>query len=270
MLSILYIIVNYNSADDTLRYLKSIKKSQQNIEQLKLDIILVDNSTNKSLKLRKSLSLLDLNLKIIDSGNVGYFGAFKVALERVGYVRILQYDHVIISNVDLQLPRDFFIKLSEIKFGTEIGALAPSILSICRNNDLNPKIDKKPKKTKIILNIILFKFPFLFKLYAKLSELKTKHKKISNGSRIIYAPHGSFIIFNKIFFNRGAIIDYPVFLFGEEMYVAEIMRQVNLKILYTPAIKIFDFDHGATSKENSSFIATEHRKALVYILKKYY
>ncbi len=269
MLNILYVIVNYNSEEDSVRYLQSIQKSQDSNSGT-VDIVLVDNSTTKSKKLRDTISLMDLNVTILDSDNVGYFGAFKVALESVGYPKVSTYDHVIISNVDLEVTEDFFSKLEETKVGTDIGVIAPSIVSKHRHNDLNPKIITKPSKSKILRNYMLFKYPFLFKFYAKLSDKKIKHNKIQDIPQIIYAPHGSFIIFNQVFFEQGGIIDYPVFLFGEEMYVAESMKTMNLKIQYNPNIKIFDFDHGSTSKENRSFISAEHRKALKYILKNYY
>jgi len=269
MLNILYIIVNYNSSDDTLRYLQSIEKYKKS-QQLNIDIILVDNSTRKSTKLRDHISFMDLNITILNSDNVGYFGAFKVALESIGYQKVSQYNHVIISNVDLEMTEDFFAKLQELKIDSDIGVLAPSIVSKHRHNDLNPKIITKPKKRKILRNYFLFKYPFLFKFYIKLSDKKIKHNTTQYPSQPIYAAHGSFIIFNQIFFKQGGTIDYPIFLFGEEMYVAEIMHNMKLKILYTPNLKIFDFDHGSTSKENRSFISGEHRKALKYILKNYY
>lgn len=270
MMSILYIIVNYNSESDTIRYLESIYKGKQQSFKLNLDIVLVDNSTVKSKKLRDYTSLRDLKIKIIDSQNVGYFGAFKVALESIGYQKVSQYDHVIISNVDLELAEDFFINIQAIKVSSKIGVLAPSILSKHRDNDLNPKILNKPKKSRILLNYLLFKYPIVFKYYAKLSDKKIKHTQAHSDKKIIYAAHGSFIIFNQIFFKQGGIIDYPIFLFGEEMYVAETMKRMKLKIQYTQSIKIFDFDHGSTSKENTTFISAEHRKALKYILKNYY
>ena len=269
MLSVLYVIVNYNSEEDTLRYLQSIQDSQGS-KPSAIDIVLVDNSTTKSKELRDAISLMNLSITILDSANVGYFGAFKVALEYVGYTKVSTYDHVIISNVDLEMTKDFFSKLESINIASDIGVIAPSIVSKHRHNDLNPKIITKPTKSKILRNYLLFKYPFLFKFYAKLSDKRIKHNTIQHATQTIYAPHGSFIIFNQVFFKQGGIIDYPVFLFGEEMYVAESMKAMNLKVQYNPNIKILDFDHGSTSKENTSFISTEHRKALKYILRNYY
>jgi len=269
MLSILYVIVNYNSEKDTLRYLQSIQKNQSSTP-IDLDIILVDNSTTKSKKIRDALSHIDLNITLLDSDNVGYFGAFKVALELMGYQKVSAYHHVIISNVDLEISQDFFSKFKELQVDIDIGVIAPSIVSEHRHNDLNPKIITKPKKIKILRNYIVFKYPFLFNFYAKLSDKKIKHQSIKNNLQTIYAPHGSFIIFNQVFFKQGGTIDYPIFLFGEEIYVAESMKKMNLKVQYTPALKVYDFDHGSTSQENRSFISGEHRKALKYILKNYY
>jgi len=270
MKKILQIIVNYHSEEDTLQYINSICESKSIIDSVTLDIILVDNSITKSKLLRDEVLLMDRNIKIIDNENVGYFGAFKVALESVGYKNVLLYDHVIISNVDVKLNLDFFSELQKINKNSNIGVLAPSIVSEFRGNDLNPKIMKKPKKNRIYLNYMLFKYPLLFKLYAELSNKKIKKNTLAYKAQKIYAPHGSFIIFNKIFFELGGVIDYPIFLFGEEIYVAEVMKKIGLEVHYTPSLKILDSDHGSTSKESRKFIANEHRKALVFILKNYY
>ena len=270
MTKILHIMVNYNSDEDTIRCLKSIASSKQQSTTTDVEVMVVDNSTVKSGKLQEAASVLNLSIEILNSDNVGYFGAFKAALETKGYGQIMHYDHVIISNVDIVLSEDFFTTLQRQNIDSDIGVIAPSIISNQRHNDLNPKIMHKPKKSRLFLNYVLFKYPLLFKYYVKLSDQKIKHTQSEKKKRIIYAPHGSFIIFNQIFFQKGGTIDYPIFLFGEEIYVAETVNALGLKVQYEPDIKVFDYDHGSTSKEKTGFIAREHVKALKYILKNYY
>ena len=263
-------MVNYNSENDTLRYLKTIKESYKRTTHCSLDIIIVDNSTIKLSKLKDKISGLNLDVTVIDAENVGYFGAFKLALETIGYERVILYDHVIISNVDLELSSDFFGTLQTITPHSGVGVFAPSIFSKHRKTCLNPKILTKPSKYRVLFNYVMFKYPCLFKYYSRVSDIKIKLTQLSKDRKHIYAPHGSFMIFNRIFFLKGGVISYPVFLFGEEIYVAETVKSLNLKIEYIPSLKIYDWEHASTSKEKISFISQEHRKALKYILTNYY
>jgi len=45
--------------------------------------------------------------------------------------------------------------------------------------------------------------------------------------------------------------DYPVFLFGEEIYFGEIAKKNNLGVRYMPEIKVIDYDHASTKKLGS-------------------
>ena len=86
----------------------------------------------------------------------------------------------------------------------------------------------------------------------------------------MYAPHGAFIIFTNNYLRSIAKINYPRFLFGEEVFVAEESRLNSLKITYEPNLIIYDNEHGSTSLEKNKFISMEHVKSYDYLLKTYY
>ena len=86
----------------------------------------------------------------------------------------------------------------------------------------------------------------------------------------IYGGHGSFIILTKMYFERCGIINYPVFLFGEEIYLAEQCRQQGLKVVYDPTIAVKDTEHASTGNMPSRFYCNCNAKALEYIMSAFY
>ena len=107
-----------------------------------------------------------------------------------------------------------------------------------------PAAENSPALKKLL---VMYKYPILHLIY-KNTIYKYKSKKISkykNGS--IYAGHGSFMIFTKKAVNSNGFLDFPSFLFGEEIYFGELMKCENLEVVYNQNIVVKDFDHASTS-----------------------
>ena len=85
----------------------------------------------------------------------------------------------------------------------------------------------------------------------------------------IYAAHGSFFIFSNNFFQYVSL-NFPMFLFGEELYIAEIARKNNLRTIYNNNLKVFDEENISTSKLRSSEYCRLNRIALQYILQEFF
>jgi hypothetical protein len=66
--------------------------------------------------------------------------------------------------------------------------------------------------------------------------------------RRIYAPHGSFIVFSREYFDRGGTLAHVPFLYGEEIMVAETARRLNLAVVYDPGFQIKHVEHSTTGK----------------------
>ncbi|MET3376949.1 GT2 family glycosyltransferase [Variovorax boronicumulans] len=268
------ICVNYNSTSDLVRYLKSIRQAEGRVDELSLSIFVADNSTgNFKIDLN---SLIDFkvetkNLKIENYENIGYFPAAS-RIWNDCLVERMNYDYVIVSNVDLELSENFFEDLKAIPSDFSTGVLAPAVISR-RGSDLNPKILNRPEKIQLKKNKFIFDKLLLYVLYVGASNLKYKflgRSKKSSAAREIYAPHGAIVIFTNSYIRCAKSIDYPVFLYGEEIFVAEECRRNNLKVRYEPGLQVSDFDHGATSMQGAGFRATEHAKSIDYLLKTYF
>lgn len=115
----------------------------------------------------------------------------------------------------------------------------------------------------------MYKIPLLHHIYQN-SLYKRKKKKKESSQKRIYAGHGSFMIFTKIFFTQYSKIEYPIFLFGEELFFAELIRRKSLYVEYFPNIKVYDDEHISTSKMNSKFYYKCNREAIKYIISNFY
>lgn len=266
------ICINYNSYPHLVRFLNSIETSAQG-SKIDLQVIVIDNSTNSvnSEVLSDFCESSDLSLRIIKTANVGYFPGAKIGLDDMSDA-VKEFDFISISNVDLTLDQFFFKRLGNIPIDESTGVIAPAIISEKRKDDLNPKIEYRPTRSSLERTLKIFSHVSLFFAYRLLSDIKSKLRGTNLSSRKVemYAPHGSFIIFTKRYFERGGDFDYPRFLFGEEIFVGETCRELNLSIRHHPELVISDIDHGSTSLKSLRFLANEHVKSLNYLLNKYF
>ncbi len=197
--------------------------------------------------------------------NLGYFGAVHKMMEQSSPE---SFDYVIISNVDVLLAEHFFSRLLSLKTKDDTGWIAPQIYSHLEQRDRNPKIMQRYPKRKLQILQILFRFPLLYNLY---THTAYKSKKLIRHERgQIYAGHGSFIILTRQYFNKSGIIDYPVFLFCEEIYLGEQCQRHGLKVLYEPDIRVTDAEHASTSSFKRSKYCKYNLQAITHILNTYY
>jgi GT2 family glycosyltransferase len=267
-----FICINYNSYSHLVGLLESIAAAH-NASPVDLSIYIVDNSTDRSNHqlLERFIQTTNLTLSVIESKNVGYFPGAALALSKIEESENA-YDFISISNVDLRVAPDFFEKVKESKNAWSTGVVAPSIISEKRKDNLNPKILNRPKRSELERTLKIFSKLTLFYVYRLLSDLKSRIRANDAKQRPsqMYAPHGSFIIFTKAYFQHGGSFDYPRFLFGEEVFVGESCLRLKLDIKFNPEIKVYDIDHGSTSLKSLKFLAGEHVKSLQYLLRTYF
>jgi hypothetical protein len=105
-------------------------------------------------------------------------------------------------------------------------------------------------------------------LYTRTFYRQKKYESYPAGK--IYAGHGSLIILTNEYFKRCGKIDYPVFLFCEEIYLAEMCQKTGLSVEYVPTIKVTDSEHASTSRMKHSFYCRCNYEAMQYIIKTFY
>lgn len=264
-MKLLIVAVNYNSYEQLQVFLESVRASVRFCkESIDVEVAIADNSTNK-----KEIKCIDsdiIRIGVFTLENLGYFGGAQHIINNIENRE--QYDYIAISNVDLKLNEDFFEKLYHYKCSDDIGWVAPSVFSLQENRD--KKTLSRPSKTKFRLLCLIFKYPILCKLYRQLFYSRTRLSADLEGSRIVYSGHGAFFLLTKEFFRRIHKLEFKPFLFCEENYVAELLRENSLKCMYEPSLKIWDEEHVSTGKMNFKRRCMYNYEAHKYIYDRFY
>jgi hypothetical protein len=214
------------------------------------------------------------------SVNLGYFGGARYAYDQYLIDHKNIPDWIIVSNVDIVIKdEDFVNKLDNFLTFPELGIIAPSIISNKWQTDTNPKIISRYSRRKMTFYKIIYRFCVIHNAYILVSYIKKilyrllikkKQNTSSTDYREIYAPHGSAIIFHINYFNKGGTLNHISFLFGEEIFVAESARNIQLKVVYAPEIQVYDFEHASTGFFYSKKICKYMSQSTTDILEYYY
>lgn len=266
-MNIVIYCVNYNSYDSLENYLESINKAYEKVaDNVYLQVVVADNSIEKEHpKYAYSFKTL-----LLDTGsNLGYFGGIEYGIRNSG-VSLKDCDYIIISNVDLIIAEGFFENLISRNGSDSLGCIAPCIFSEADKRDRNPKILERPSRKKLVLQRTLYQFPVLDYIYTHFFYANRRKKVQDYPAGYIYAAHGSFIVFTRKFSSFLETMDYPCFLFGEEIYLAEHLRKRGLKTYYDPNLKVYDSDHVSTGKMKSKAYYQYNYKSIDMLLKEYF
>ena len=237
--------VSYNSDKELEQYRASLLKAAEKAgDSVTVDIFVARNSKED---------------------NPGYFGGIRRQMVEHDPA---EYDYSIISNVDITVDEDFFVRLAGHTCTDDTGWIAPQVWSQAEQRDRNPKILERYALRKLQILRLFYRFPILDTLYTRTFYRKKKYERHEAGD--IYAGHGSFIILTRRYFEQCGIINYPVFLFCEEIYLAEQCRQAGLRVSYDPTLRVCDSEHASTGRMRHSFYCRCNYEAMQYIISTYY
>ncbi len=264
-MKLLIVCVNYNSYNTLNKYLLSLEKSCSVAKNCFLDVIVADNSTHKEHVYLMGYSHISIRIEEFD--NLGYLGAAQAVVNKLSNIKT--YDYVAITNVDILMEEQFLSNLSRLQLPSNVAWIAPSIYSLALKLDRNPSVTRRYTKTKLRLLKLTYN-KYILGLYEKL-YYKRKIKPIGKSPEMnIYAGHGSFILLTKEFFTHYETINYPMFLYGEELYFAELIYKAKLKVRYIPSLIIRDFEHVSTSTLHKDKYYKYNKEAIGFILKEFY
>lgn len=173
-----------------------------------------------------------------------------------------------LSNTDIEITSKDLFSTMNATDDENIGGIAPKIVSVFTKKNQNPFLLERPSKRYLTARRIMFKNPIMFCCFNILRKVKIKLEKTveSQNEMDIYAPHGSFMIINKRYFESGGDIKFNSFLFGEEIFLGENMRRMNLKVRFRSDIEILHKEHVTTSLIKKSKKREYHYNSIVYLL----
>lgn len=261
------VCVNYESARDTEAFIASIRSQELGD---RIDIVLVDNSPSLDPGLER-LAREDARLWLRrPETNPGYFGGAHAGLTWYRQTYGLP-GWVIVSNVDILLDGEsFFESLLALDVAPDVGVIAPSTLVAGTGREQNPFLRSRPPRRTLVLKRELLRWPLTYRLWL----LANRWRGRSNGSSPdappgnVYAAHGAFLVLHRRYFDQGGTLDFPLALYGEEVFVAETSRRLGLKIRFEPRLVVHHNEHVSTSRlgRRRSFLF----KCTSFIIERYY
>ena len=239
----LLICVTYHTDEALHAFVESVHRAAERVKgQMQVDIEVADNGKD----------------------NRGYLGG---ALS-IYNAKAQGYDFVSISNVDLELAPDFFEQLVKINV-SDTGWLAPDIYTDKINRHENPYMLSRPKKRNFLIWNIIYSNTFIYRLYHALYVLKSQKSK-EYPSCEIYAGHGSFMLFTKAFVEQYPELHFPAFMYGEEIWLAELTRASKLGVLYDPSLRIENTGNISTGLINQAQKSKWSKESLNFIFNQFF
>lgn len=282
----LVIGINYKTDEHAAQFARSLTLySAEDVS-----VILVDNSDRGDPRaFNRLIHEANPDVRCVQApGNLGYFGGANFGLKQYRADFPLP-EWVVVCNVDIEFKDPgFFVTLRQMEATQGVGVVAPRIWSARFQRDLNPKITQRPTRRRMLFYKVIFGNYYLQAAYEILSVAKyglkkqirsalarflkrPGHNTTSGGSAPMYASHGSCMIFNRRYFVSGGSIEYPVFLFGEEIFVAETARQLGLSVVHCPQLWVFDKEHASTGGAlRSRKVARYMKEATDYLVQNYF
>jgi len=259
--TVLLVCVKYGSDTETSRYLESLRRLH--VQQTSLHVVVVDNTVGDV----SAQTPTDNNVTLVRANeNFGYFGGARHGLSIFLQEHPLP-DWVIVSNVDLIIgDAEFLNKLAVLRARPRLGVVAPSIRSALTGKDQNPFMRSRPSALRMHVYKWMYRSWLALNAYelasATIHRVRSVVRKRTSAARLasnsgapIYAPHGSFLIFSSEYFRAGGKLDFPCFLFGEEVYLAESLRQCSLEAVYEPSLQVIHQEHESTKLVKSRRLA---------------
>lgn len=262
MEKVVFVILHYVNFLDSYECINSIL-TRTNYDNY--DIVIVDNnSPNDSfIKLKEQFGNIGKCYFIKNNENLGFAKGNNVGFQ---YAKNkLNADFIVMINNDTIIDDyDFLNKLIVIHHKTNFNILGPDIISTKDGQHQNPQrtvplslkeINHSIRQLKIlkILNKLYLDKMFLnLKHYIKyeLFKIPSGYNSEINWNREFenVQLHGAALIFDKEYIIRYDGLFDKTFMYAEEDILYRIAQKDNLKIIYSPDIKIYHKEGSSTAK----------------------
>jgi GT2 family glycosyltransferase len=254
MKNVSFVTVNFNNSNYTSKMLISISNQRLMINDISINCIVVDNSTD----LNDSSLLLDICsrydwVSIIKSDkNSGYFGGLNIGLKELF---LNNYDAVVVCNNDLEFNNDFVNSFLLKSYQENIYAICPDVIT-------NDGIHQNPHHLEGISFFEKFSFDLYFSNYwigvvlklisSKLKKIKNKKATINfskiTACEINQGVGACYVLMPNFFKNCGNKLYFPWFLYGEEACLSWQIRSKGGISWFDPELIVKHDESASTSK----------------------
>lgn len=234
------IIVNYNDADDTLKYVKTITE-YETINR----IVVVDNKSTTTGTFDKLKELESSKVKVIESDkNGGYDYGNNFGIKYLDSINE-EFDYYIISNPDIEVSEDAIKHCLEVINSDEkIGVISPRML----NKEGNPIRRSSWKIRTFGLDVVHSTRILELLFYRILRNGEYSSKEYEKEELEVEAISGAFFIIRANVMKEIGLLDENVFLFYEEDILAHRLKEKGYKTISLNTEKFIHYESQTIGK----------------------
>lgn len=260
---LIFIALVYGNTTDVVELIESAERVNCSSKFIIVNSYYDDESMKQCLNIANKYGCDFLN-----TGNKGYGSGNNRGIEYA--LKQYTFDFLVVSNPDTVIQELDYRYLSSLKSNV----IGPMIITSTGKNQ-NPFYVRKKifpsaeykflsSRNKLgYYSIIAINKLIKHAFFAGMKLRKIHEKKV-------YAVHGSFVIFSYAALkNLGTVFDENIFLFCEEMVLAEEMKYKKIEAIYTDRIKIYHKEDGSMKFLDGSMHDIEVQSN-GYVLNKYF
>ena len=247
-MEVLFLLINYNNSNEVISFVDTQLALQKNADYK----VVIVNYGDQKIQPYDIKNITHDKVWIINpEKNLGYLNGAHYAYEYYIEHSKSNPELVILCNTDIEFCSEYFIQNLQTFKINNVGIIGPEIKSSLTGHFQNPIYEKRPDRIRLKIWLMFFSTYLTYLLYQSGAYLKriignSLTSKPTEDEREVYAVHGSFIIFTKEFFANNCTLKYPLFLYCEELYLAEQCRIKNLKVVFLPSQKIIHHEHSTS------------------------
>jgi len=240
------IIVNYNDAEDTVKYVKKINE-YENLQK----VVVVDNCSTDSNTMKMLDEVQNEKVDIIKAdknGGYNYGNNFGIKyLENLGE----EYDYIIISNPDIEIKKEAIDRcLQVLENDKQVAVVAPRMY----NSENKPIRRSSWKMRTFWLDVIHSTRLLEILFYKKMRDGEYRENEYSENPLLeVEAISGAFFIIRSQVLKEIEKFDENVFLFYEEDILAKKLKEKNYKTISVNDIEFIHYESQAIGKTLSYY-----------------
>lgn len=249
MPKISFLCVNFNNSEFTLKFCDSLRVQRGQGINFDFQCYIVDNSTSVPDALitenfSKNYSWINY---IKAPTNLGYFGAFNFAFERID---VANNDYVVLCNNDLAIDENFCEIIFNKNYKSNIFAVCPDVLTKDGIHQ-NPHIETKIGWLRRFQFDIYFMNYYVARFMSWILGIVRPKKALRTMPLSACEVHmgiGACYVLTPTFLKRFKKLNYPHFLYGEEAYFSEQIHSVGGILWFDPDLLVHHAESASLSK----------------------
>lgn len=260
-----FVILTYRNTEDIKECLISIEKKFNDYKAVIVNSYYDESSKMEMEKIAEKYNCDFLN---VENRGYGYGNNCGVQFCKKEY----DFSYLVISNPDIIVKKNDFLAESYLEKAVVIAPVIKTLTGKWQN----PYWVKKNCLAEFFIysgykhmnKFVIYSGIAINKIIRELSNRLFFRNKDRVRSKV-YASHGSFVIFSKKAVQQlgDKIYDENMFLFAEEAYLAHVLEEKNIPVIFTKEIDILHKEDGSMNVSNINE-KSELRKSVVYYYEK--